>query len=78
VHTHQAFKVQDRCSATKANNQIKSSLRLLRDRKKEAPFRALRLPDSINWLKPELLKGKTLEELSFEPSLPAVSQPLPA
>jgi hypothetical protein len=55
-------KSKTKWSATKANTQIKSSLKLLKDRKKEAHFRALRLPDSINWLEPELMKGKTLEE----------------
>jgi hypothetical protein len=53
-------------SATKANAQIKSSLKLLKDRKKEALFRALRLLDSINWLKLELMKGKTLEDTELQ------------
>jgi hypothetical protein len=61
IHTKPS-KSKTKWSATKVNTQIKSSLRLLRDRKKEAPFRALRLPDSINWLEPELMKGKTLKD----------------
>jgi hypothetical protein len=55
-------KSKTKWSATKANAQIKSSLKLLRGWKKEAPFRALKLPDSIDWLEPELMKGKTLED----------------
>jgi hypothetical protein len=35
---------------------------MLKGRKKAAPFRALRLPDLINWLEPELMKGKTFED----------------
>jgi hypothetical protein len=37
-------------------------LKLLKGRKKEVPFRALKLPDSIDWLEPELMRGKTLED----------------
>jgi hypothetical protein len=35
---------------------------MLKGWKKAEPFRALRLPDTINWLKPELMKGKTFED----------------
>jgi hypothetical protein len=58
-------KSKTKWSATKANAHIKSSLKLLRGRKKEVPFRPLKLPDSIDWLKPELLKGKTLEDVEL-------------
>jgi hypothetical protein len=55
-------KYKTKWSATKAHTQIKSSLKILKDWKKGAPFTALRLPDSINWLEPELMKGKTLKD----------------
>jgi hypothetical protein len=35
---------------------------MLKGLKKAAPFRALRLPDPINWLEPELMTGKAFEE----------------
>jgi hypothetical protein len=41
---------------------ITRSLRILQGRRKEAPFRALKLPESIDWLKPELMRGKTLDD----------------
>jgi hypothetical protein len=62
-HTHtKPSKYNTKWSASQAHSHIKSSLRLLKGRKKGAPFRALRLPDSINWLQLELMKGKTFEE----------------
>jgi hypothetical protein len=39
---------------------------MLRGRKKAAPFRALRLPDTINWLEPELMKGKAFENSKLQ------------
>jgi hypothetical protein len=55
-------KCKTRWSASQAHSQIKSSLMMLKGRKKAVPFRALRLPDSINWLEPELIKGKAFED----------------
>jgi hypothetical protein len=62
-------KYKTKWSAIKAHTQIKSSLRLLKDRKKGAPFRALRLPDSINWLEPELMKDKTFEDAELRANI---------
>jgi hypothetical protein len=61
THTNPS-KSKTKWSATKVNTQIKYSLKLLKGRKKEAPFRALKLPYSIDWLEPELMRGKTLED----------------
>jgi hypothetical protein len=61
THTNPS-KSKTKWSAAKAQQQIKHSLKLLKGRKKEAPFRALTLPDSIDWLEPELMRGKTLDE----------------
>jgi hypothetical protein len=61
LRTHtKPSKCKTKWSASQAHSQIKSSLRMLRGRKKAAPFRALRLPDTINW--PELMKGKAFED----------------
>jgi hypothetical protein len=35
---------------------------MLQGQKKAEPFRTLSLLDSINWLEPELMKGKTYED----------------
>jgi hypothetical protein len=61
THTNPS-KSKTKWSATKVSQQIKYSLKLLKGRKKEAPFRGLKLQDSIDWLKPELMRGKTLED----------------
>jgi hypothetical protein len=62
-HTYtKPLKYKTKFSASQAHSQIKSSLGLLKSGKKGTPFRALRLPDSINWLEPELMKGKTFED----------------
>jgi hypothetical protein len=61
-HTHtKPSKCKTRWSTSQVHSQIKSSPRMLKGRKKAAPFRALRLPDSINWLEPELMMGKAFE-----------------
>jgi hypothetical protein len=49
-------------SAADAQRSISHTLRILQNRKKEAPFRSLKLPESIDWLEPEVMKGKTLED----------------
>jgi hypothetical protein len=62
-HTHtKPSKCKTKWSASQAHSQIKSSLRMLKGQKKAAPFRALRLPDTINWLQPELMKGKAFKD----------------
>jgi hypothetical protein len=52
---------RDARPSDQAQSQIRSSLRMLQGQKKAEPFRNLRLPD-VNWLKPELMKGKTYED----------------
>jgi hypothetical protein len=47
---------------THTYSQIKSSLKMLKGHKKAVPFRFLRLPDPINWLEPQLMKGKAFED----------------
>jgi hypothetical protein len=54
-------KCKTKWSASQAHSQIRSRLRMLKGRKKAEPFRALRLPDTFNWLEPEL-RGKTFED----------------
>jgi hypothetical protein len=49
-------------SAAEAQRTIMRSLRILQGRRKEAPFRALKLPESIDWLEPEVVRGKTLDD----------------
>jgi hypothetical protein len=49
-------------SAAEAQRTISRSMRILQNRRKEAPFRALKLPESIDWLEPEVMKGKNLED----------------
>jgi hypothetical protein len=48
--------------AADTQRSIARSLRILQNRKKEAPFRALKLPDSIDWLDADIMKGKALED----------------
>jgi hypothetical protein len=42
-------------SAADTQRSIARSLRILQNRKKEAPFRALKLPDSIDWLEADVI-----------------------
>jgi hypothetical protein len=51
-------KSKNQWSAADVQRSISRSLRILQNRRKEAPFRALKLPDSIDWLEPEVMKGK--------------------
>jgi hypothetical protein len=60
-------KCKTKWSASQAHSQVRSSLRMLSGRKKAEPFRALRLPDTINWLEPELMKPSRAR--SCEPML---------
>jgi hypothetical protein len=39
---------------------------MLQGQAKAEPFMSLKLPDSINWLKPELMKGKAFEEAELQ------------
>jgi hypothetical protein len=47
-------------SAADLQRSITRSLRFLQNRKKEAPFRTLKLPDSIDWLNADVMRGKAL------------------
>jgi hypothetical protein len=58
IHTDPS-KSKTQWSAAKAQRMITRSLRILQGRRKEAPFRALKLPESIDWLEPEVMRGKT-------------------
>jgi hypothetical protein len=49
-------------SAADTRQSIARSLRFLQNRKKEAPFRALKLPDSKDWLEADVMRGKALED----------------
>jgi hypothetical protein len=49
-------------SPEEAQRTITRSLRILQGRRKKAPFRALKLPESINWLELKLMKVKTLDD----------------
>jgi hypothetical protein len=51
IHTNPS-KSKSQWSAADAQRSISRSLRILQNRKKEAPFRALKLPESIDWLEP--------------------------
>jgi hypothetical protein len=44
------------------HRSIACSLRFLQNRKKEAPFRALSLPGSIDWLEADVMKGRALAD----------------
>jgi hypothetical protein len=55
-------KSKNQWSAADVQWSISRSLRILQNRRKEAPLRVLKLPESIDWLKPEVMKGKTLED----------------
>jgi hypothetical protein len=48
--------------ATDAQRSIARSLRFLQNRKKEALFRALTLPSSIDWLEADVAKGRALAD----------------
>jgi hypothetical protein len=39
---------------------------MLQDQEKAEPFRCLKLPESINWLEPELKKGKAFEDAELQ------------
>jgi hypothetical protein len=47
-------------SAADMQQSIARSLRFLQNRKKEAPFRALKLPDFIDWLEADIMRGRAL------------------
>jgi hypothetical protein len=49
-------------SAADTQRSIARGLRFLQNRKKEAPFRSLKLPDSIDWLEADVMRGKALED----------------
>jgi hypothetical protein len=49
-------------SVADAQRSIACSLRFLQNKKKEAPFRALTLPSSIDWLEADVTKGKALAD----------------
>jgi hypothetical protein len=55
-------KPKTKWSAADTQRSIARSLRFLQNRKKEAPFRALKLPNSIDWLEADVMKGKALED----------------
>jgi hypothetical protein len=55
IHTDPS-KSKTQWSATEAQRRITHSLRILHGRRKEAPFRVLKLPKSINWLEPEVMR----------------------
>jgi hypothetical protein len=62
-HAHtDPSKSKTKWSSAKVQQTITRSLRILQGLRKEAPFRALKLPDSIDWLEPELMRGKTLAQ----------------
>jgi hypothetical protein len=66
---HANPKSKAKWSAADMQRSIARSLRILQNRKKEAPFRSLKLPDSIDWLEPEVMKGKTLEVAEMRASV---------
>jgi hypothetical protein len=61
IHTNPS-KYKTQWSAAEAQRTTTRSLRILQGRRKEAPFRALKLPESIDWLEPEVMRGKTLDD----------------
>jgi hypothetical protein len=61
THTNPS-KSKIKWSAAEAQQTITRILKILQGRRKKALFRALKLPESIDWLEPELMKGKTLND----------------
>jgi hypothetical protein len=53
-------------SANQGQSQIKTSIKMLQGQAKAELFRSLKLPDSINWLEPDFMKGKAFEDAELQ------------
>jgi hypothetical protein len=61
IHTKPSRR-KTKWSSNLGQKQFKPGIGMLQDQEKAEPFSCLKLPESINWLKPELKKGKAFED----------------
>jgi hypothetical protein len=58
--------MQDQVVRQSSQRQVKTGIGMLQGQAKVEPFRYLKLSDSINWLEPELMKGKAFEDAELQ------------